>query len=45
MDEWLVIGALGILFLIVIQLGQQQSLDLSSGSDGRTIVSSYSLRN
>lgn len=44
MDDWLIIGAMGILFLILIQLGQQ-SLDIPPGSDELMIVSSHSLQN
>jgi hypothetical protein len=44
-DDWLIIGALGVLFLIVIRFGQQQSPDMPHGLDDRTIVSSYSQPN
>jgi hypothetical protein len=44
-DDRLIIGALGILFLIVIQPEKQQSPDIPPGLGDQTIVSSYSQQN
>lgn len=42
MDDWLIIGALGILFLIVIQMGRQESRDIQLVLGDQTIVSLHS---
>ncbi|WP_283743572.1 hypothetical protein [Sideroxydans sp. CL21] len=39
MDDWLIIGALGI--LLVIQFEKQQSPDIPPGMRDQAIVSSY----
>jgi hypothetical protein len=40
-DDWLITGALGILFLLVIQFEKQQSPDIPPGMGDQAIVSSY----
>lgn len=42
MDDWLIIGALGILFLIVIQMGRQECRDIQLVLGDQTIVSLHS---
>ncbi len=41
MNDWLIVGALGMLFLIMIQLGKVLSLDSQFELNAQTTFNSY----
>jgi hypothetical protein len=45
MNDWLVVGILGILFLIFIHYGRPQSQDFPVKLNDRAVLGSHSLRN